>query len=128
MTQDKKNRVLARWLGWQHIICLTEDGEQCCGLDGSRHWHKPFIDDGCPCGGEHGNSTDLPDFYHDEAASALLLEKMRSHAIWIEGYETGWIVHVNPHDPFRFEASDRDRKTAIAEAALKLIEQERRKL
>lgn len=101
MSRVDANRKIAEWLGWKY---------QCtCSAHVTEHR--------CTCG-----ARPLPDFYADEAANALVLEKMPSAAlmfypglkVWSCRYDAlgvGYLSDVE-HD---------DRKTAICEAALLLM-------
>lgn len=103
MTRDVDNQALGKWLGFHKAAC---------------GWH-PENAKGC--------FPAFPDFYRDEAACALLLEKMRRPLLVSDwpGCE-GWRVDIGvikfggkPKGP-----TDLDRKTAICLAALKLIAEE----
>lgn len=100
MTKDEKNRKIAEWLGWTQ------------GSDGL--WIPPHDD--------HYNEP-LPDFFTDESASALVLEKL----LQIEGLALHMMIRDGrlQFTVFRDDMGTEyktDRKTAIAEAALKLID------
>lgn len=99
VSREDKNRVLHEWTG-QLYVGSSIDGK-----------HVPY----------------MPDFYESEEASALLLEKMPdglvlekvSTTLATESY-SNWIVHgVDPEAMFY----DKDRKTAIAEAAYAFVMQ-----
>lgn len=81
------------------------------------------------------------DFYRDEAANAMLLEKMwsagvqvRCHRTWSEngwqlcGWQVWYYEVINDKGVERLDeiVEDRDRKTAICNAALALIKEENR--
>jgi hypothetical protein len=105
MTRGEKNRKLAEWLGWRQVAANLWNGPP----------GNPFA--GTP-----------PDFYTSEEASVLLLDKMPKVALWhMETPEAmTWRCHSN-FDVADSWTQDADRKTAIAEAALKLIELEAKK-
>jgi hypothetical protein len=100
MTREENNRKLAEWLGWR------EAAVDAAGL--LRFW---FNKDG----------RDVPsiDFYTDEAANALLLEKMPQPKLVKIGDSWGVQPQLRYGGDHTWNA---DRKTAICEAALKLIE------
>lgn len=132
--REENNRILAAWVGWQYGICRDPDGQQCCGVDGSKHWHSPFTtDDWCPCGGNHGSGTNLPDFYTDETANAMLVDKI----LMLRNTNKRWFDKVDDKGCFNLSGSFRqlanlidevrpsyytldqmDRKAAICAAAL----------
>ena len=71
----------------------------------------------------HTGQKPVPDFYTDEEASALVLEKMPRGTI--SRQDNGqWECSVNAflHGPYI--RNQEDRKTAICEAALKLIKED----
>lgn len=93
MTRDEKNRKIAEWLG---------------DLRGYDCQMKPL------------------DFFTDEAANALILDKMPQpslikwqHRIYNGRFYWACMSDINNRST---EVEDPDRKTAICEAALKLIE------
>lgn len=85
------------------------------------HWLWPSL---VPCkfsGCDHQECHQVKDFLHDEAASALVLEKL--HLPRLDKRHTGW--HVTPFHEVNNTALETtihaDRKTAIFLAALALI-------
>lgn len=123
MTKDEKNRKLAEWLGFQIVPFL-----------GWHIYHRPqckyprqSIVTECE---ELGCSMASPDFFASEEASALLLEKIR-RPLYVSDWPDceGWRVDigVEKHQGLPLGPTHTDRKTAIAEAALKLIELEAKK-
>ena len=106
--RDENNRLIARWLGWTY-----ESGSK----DEFPGWY------GGPyqyCG---PHKINLPDFYTDEAANALLLEKMATiypdEYIHLEHLKyIGWTI-LSCHG--YKGVTHADRKTAIVNAALALI-------
>jgi hypothetical protein len=114
--REEKNRKLAEWLGAVGPMprYLPQLGDTTCVLD-TPVWRWNWA----------SKSWEPRDFYTDESASALLLEKMKPVQVVI--YETFTQVYKTVIDnepqygPF---ADGNDRKTAIAEAALKLIARE----
>jgi len=103
MTKDEKNRKLAEWLGWRF-----EGG----------YWHHPH----CYGSPQYHKDCGTPafDFYTSEDASTLLLEKMPRPRL--EYCDKLWEVWPDWLD--NESQQNACRKTAIAEAALKLIELE----
>lgn len=110
MTKEEKNRKIAEWLGWRPVDTgdLTIDNKPLL-------WQVP-----------DSAMRPVPDFYLDEAANALVLEAMPApelykhakdgvapFAAWRCRYD--WGLDVNVVHP--------DRRTAICEAALKLIKE-----
>lgn len=76
LTREEKNKLLAEFVGYR----LEDSG------DGGPQWHHPGCtcksiqpEDECTClpGCYSWDESDIPDFYADESANALLLEKMR---------------------------------------------------
>ena len=133
-TKDEKNRMIAEWLGFR--LAVASDGDQ--------QWHHPDCrctskapTDKCACvdGCYIGDDSMPPDFYTDEAASALVLEKMLAvtdisvHMMWRDDKFQFTVFQPNRKTQSGFDGGDDfkafDRKTAIAEAALRLIESER---
>lgn len=73
--RDEQNRKVAEWLGWRYKEWteLDQDGSQkCC------KWEKPV---GCKLKWDYNY---LPDFRTDEAANAMVLEKMLSLGFMLE--------------------------------------------
>ena len=98
MTKDEKNRKIAEWLGLSTTSL-------------------------CHCGVDHG--INLPDFYADETASAMVRDKLASDGkvirITIWNGLTGVVVGPVDAPDATFEHSKY--LTAIAEAALVYIAQ-----
>lgn len=122
--QEKNNETICEKLfGWR-----WQDYH-----NGGGFWHKSGCElnaknSSCKCGGQRHT----PDFYESEEASALVLEKMpfvvvrRSNLPHGSGLER-WYVGIQAQPKERIPAwwaEAADRKTAIAEAALKFIEAE----
>jgi hypothetical protein len=105
VTREEKCRKVAEWLGYVAVDCRIE-------YHGPRCWR--FNDQ---------HILRLPDFYSDEAANALVLEAMPEHTKLMRG--TQWAIEIWNGTRW-ITASDPDRKTAIVEACLKLIESEGR--
>jgi len=107
MTREEKNRAIAEWLGGFGPVPCPEGG---C---------ESYV---CRKGYHPGKS--IPDFFTDEAANALLLEKMKigSQSVLLNWGEDDdlWECSFIPYE--RIAAHSKDRKTAICEAALRLIE------
>lgn len=75
MTREERNHKIAELRGWFYGVCQSLDGEQCCGPDGSEHWHRPLEDGCCECGGNHGLSTGRdPDFHSGDWPIRLFKE------------------------------------------------------
>ena len=110
--RDENNRKLAEWVGWTtgNVLVVNTRGNP--GLVAG--WWNPQHDSW---------SEHLPDFLHDEAANALLLEKMATiypdEYIHLEHLKyIGWII-LSCHG--YKGVTHADRKTAIVNAALALI-------
>lgn len=131
MTKDEKNRQIAEGLfGWKMIEGYHPE------IDGPRsdpgRWHlrRRWILDGKPMACEE--CGDFPDFHTDEAANALVLEKMPRGQVsfhpakfYLDGKlktESHWVCLPNFVDDKYLYVSNPDRKTAICEAALKFID------
>lgn len=118
------NRVLAEWCGWK---CLKNS-------DDELQWHHPACscvamrpEDPCAChdGCYWFDGEDVPDFYESEAANAMLRSALPVKA----GFSMTIQIDPNGHSmvdglgiPAVFAA---DYKTAICNAALALINQEK---
>jgi len=63
-----------------------------------------------------------PDFYRDETASAMLIEKMSNVGLW-HNPNGQWTCEPNIDDECEVIESHADRKTAIVNAALKVARQ-----
>ncbi len=115
--REENNRKLAIWLGWKPS-------------PGGSRIHSPACQrDEAHCNGKG------PDFYTDEAANAMLLEKMR-RPLFVSDWPgcEGWRVDigVEPLEPLAWlphasggkllGPTHADRKTAIVLAALQLID------
>jgi hypothetical protein len=99
VTREEKCRKVAEWLGYVAVDCRIE-------YHGPRCWR--FNDQ---------HILRLPDFYSDEAANALALEKMPDPMVWRES-ATLWGAEANEG----LAVFDPDRKTAIVEACIRYIE------
>lgn len=95
MTRDEQNRKIAEW--------LAPNGQY----------------------GEGDDLASIPDFFTDESASALVLEKIRSLKLkcGVVNLSQAYYGSILLPD---FDGAEHgmDRKTGVALAALKLIEQE----
>jgi hypothetical protein len=96
-TREQKCRVIAEWLGW-HNIHLAHSNGIVVGIPPE----PPSID----------MFKRIPDFYTDEAASAMVLEKMVLVSLFNQ-INVGWRVILADGTVI----DNRDRKTAIADAA-----------
>ncbi len=124
--RSEKNRKLAEWLeplssfsaGWQ------ETPENCGGYEatGSVMWYSPLR----AWTYTEKNYMDWQprNFYTDEAANALLLERMTEPHVW-KNPDGTWTCEPNNSagaiDSEIIESGP-DKRTAICEAALKLME------
>lgn len=114
--KDENNKKLAYWLGWRGFI-------QSAGVQ-----FKVGCWLGIPPSPKHGPYVLIPDFFADESASALILEKMSAvnAYVWLEWdineWCVSWLPTTNEDQEPPTEYNNRDRKTAIAEAALRLID------
>jgi hypothetical protein len=108
--REEKDRRLAEWLGWSHF--KQECGFECLYWIGLPPGEKAR----CP----------VPDFYTDEAANALLLDRLLSEGCPPDDLPTNfkwawqWVGQLIMRE-IQFHQNN-DRKTAICEAVLKLME------
>ncbi len=118
--QADANRKVAEWLGLSHPHTVSHDELQAeqsdpCNLCGVLR-----------CNHDNG----IPDFFRSEEANALILEKLSSlnAYVWIEWdineWCVMWLATTEEDQEPSAEYNDRDRKTAIALAALKWIEEQ----
>ena len=117
---NENDKLLAEFVGFW----ITEDADE-------KHQFFTFHEPLCEC--KSVKAEDLcvcrdlcsdgpPDFLHDEAASAMLLEKMPNPTLFHAG--GSWICDSNAADDRADTCcSDRDRKAAIYAAALKLAKE-----
>ncbi len=127
MTIAERNRRIAIALGW--TCYKSRDGR----FD---EWVAPeqlhyVVEAGKTHSAVAACSSSLPDFYRDEAASAMLLEAMPEPDLYVEsskGEPKLWACNPdimqedpdrNPHYSFKMHA---DRKTCIADAFVALLE------
>lgn len=121
MTRDEKNRIIAegvmRWYkptNDETSECLAKKWYEL------RHWtlHRHS---GAPIENFSSYYWTPPDFYASEEASAMLLEKMPWPILQLAPDKESWMCHPG-HGSQEMGTwhRDKDRKTAIAEAALKL--------
>ena len=111
MTREEENRKLARWLGWSTFPSKVD----------SEVWCERRLEN------DNVTTFPLPDFRTDEAANAMLLEKMplpvlrRLHTLG-QTLKQEWSCtpDCTPLRPIYENASDR--KTAIVLAALALCQ------
>lgn len=113
MTREDENRLIALWLGWT----IRRHGEyvNLSGPDGTlllTAWGPNEVAD-------ESINEKLPDFRTSEEANALILDKF-SHPMLHRSYDSpGWYCTPNK---YKFPTVEElDRKSAIVEAALKLI-------
>lgn len=119
MTREEANRKLREWLGWQF------DAE-------TDTWHDPKCSvwkQGMPCIVDCGDEEDLPDFYADEAANAMLRDRanLRTEPTWCgfgEYRRNGWqATPMNEDGPdYRLTGHGLTAMEANCNAAMKLIE------
>ncbi len=124
LTKDEKNRIIAEWLEPKPV----SKGTATCRGDlsvagGAWQWSGQNYSRPNPAG-----FWEPRDFYTSEDASAVILEKMSATNayVWLEWDINEWCVTWLPttsedQDP-PTEYSHRDRKAAIADAALALIQ------
>ena len=114
MERDENNRKLAEWLGWK-------------ANDSRTRWHSPECQrDETPASMCNGK---VPDFYTDESANALLLEKMPQPVLQkvfsndpdLPDGDFNWFC-FNDCDGTGISVKAKDRKTAIVNAALAYIQ------
>lgn len=113
LDRAENNRRLAEWVGWKYIPLDWDSDGRITGPVG--RWRDL---DGHP-------RLDPPDFYESEAANAMLLEKMPPlTTLWSYGPQAYWVVGDSPFngDHRGVLAKHTDRKTAICNAALALLE------
>jgi hypothetical protein len=125
------NKKLAEWVGfrlvdsqWHHPACKCEDRGSNCTCVAGCYWG----------GGDFSIDPDAPwdtppDFFTDELANAMLLDKMLAPQLWLEPPPAKaprlWGCRPDfgqPNDSEYVMAYAKDRKEAIAKAALKWIE------
>lgn len=105
--REEKNRLLATWLGWRYV-----DDQSTLGFQRVMNWKAP-----------NGRFMKYPpDFFTSESASAMLLEKMPFGSVCRLSKDL-WVCRASE---WSGDFKDTDRKTAIAEAALALIDKEPR--
>lgn len=112
MTKEEKNRVIAEWLE-PMVPPLSNRRPMHCGGSPKDAWI-----------GSADHEWEPSDFFTDESASALILEKMPCPKV-MRVHESLWSCSPNwplIGTPEGIIAGHEDRKTCIAEAALKLIE------
>lgn len=108
-TREQENRTLAEWLGWARY-----DSEKSKYV--GRDWEEVYWVDTA------GNTYDmLPDFRTDEAANAMLLDKiLETKSVFIgKSFLEVFPDAPGEHAPEFALGSIADRKTAIVLAALK---------
>lgn len=121
MDKAEKNRRLAEWLG---LLAPTKDETEECLRERRydvRRWtlHRH---NNAPIERFSSYYWQPADFYSSEEASALLLEKMPDPMLWKES-DTLWGCEArNDHHNYEYATFNADRKTCIAEAALRLME------
>jgi hypothetical protein len=122
----ENNKKVAEWLGFRY----DQEGDE----NHPAQWHHPTCQckakepdelcacvEGCYWGDDAGGQP--PDFYSEETANAMVLEKMPCPTLMRT--TDRWICDANAADHLADTCrSDLDRKTAICEAAVKLIELE----
>lgn len=127
MTRDEQNRAnerIANWLEPMSSLPNEDDSEEMQAYE-SDAWIATFRLSQET--GMHVPSWQPRDFFTDESANALVLEKMPAAELYKhppdhEASEAGW--RCRPDWGLDFAVYHTDRKTAIALAALMLIEQE----
>ena len=120
---NENDKLLAEFVGFW----ITEDADE-------KHQFFTFHEPLCEC--KSVKAEDLcvcrdlcsdgpPDFLHDEAASAMLLEKMENPVLVRLFDGGGWMCDADQNSPLdtEYRATDRDRKAAIYAAALKLAKE-----
>lgn len=112
LTREEKNRKLSEWLGWTQFR-VARNGQVF----------------GVPPTGQYISDRRIPNFYAEEEANALLLDKFPEPELWLE--DGLWYCQPNymqdgPDTNAHYILScDVNRKNCVAEAAFKLIEASR---
>jgi hypothetical protein len=123
MTKEEKNRKLAEWLEPLSSLPNEDDSEEMQAYE-SEAWIATFRLSRVT--GMHVPSWEPRDFYTDEAANALLLDRLLSEGCPPDDLPTNfkwawqWVGQLIMRE-IQFHQNN-DRKTAICEAVLKLME------
>ena len=110
---DSENEKIAGWLGWTRSLRSIESTEPNSVVEVWQDSKGQWIPNG------------MPDFFTDEAANAMVLEKMR-HSLLVSDWPgcKGWRVDlgVQYQNGPPIAPTHMDRKTAVVLACLALIE------